>query len=517
MKKVLAILLAFALVFTPLCIESSTKVSAANVETYIGDMKLTKINGIFTDPTLNVMILLTPGQSLGALYYTRLYAEWDSTQNAYIVVEKIAAHRSSSRTVGTNGIGLALNYAPLSSTGNTYSKANWLIFDRIRVGDKLTLSGVDLANKTCDVSGTWGTSSFVSNALVKVTTVRDPDAPKTAYSDKTIVAMGDSVTVGGGWTYKISETFNTDVINSGFGGDTSTNYYNARYQQYVAAYNPDIVFVSFGVNDALSANGSAAGIETYKNTLRNIYNSNTALGAKTIFMTPNNINISMKDSTAYSAYGGLQGYLDAFLGGMKEVANELGCHFIDIYTMWRENNYAPDCLISGDATHPTSEGYDHNIELILSYLTENMNDICDVPEHPTELTVKANSGAAISGDFLTGVELGVTDTSVKALFNEDAGYISVKDANGTEITGGIVGTSYTVSLIVDGAVIKSYTVVILGDVTGDGMLGAADYIAVKGALNSSLTINEACTKAADLDGSGGLSTTDYIAIKQRLA
>lgn len=514
MKKALAILLAFAIVFTPLCFKESTKASAANVESYIGDLKVTKINGVFTDPTVNVMILLTPGQSLGALYYARLYAEWDSAANAYVVVEKIATHRASSTKVGTNGIGLAFNYAPLTSTGSSFAKANWLIWDRIKVGDKLTLSGIDLTNKTVNTSGTWGTSNFVSNALVKVTTVRNPDAPKTAFSGKRIVAMGDSVTVGGGWTEAISNTFNTEVINSGFGGDTSTNYYNARYQQYVAAYNPDIVFVSFGVNDALSYKGTAAGIETYKSTLRKIYQSNTAMGAKTIFMTPNNINISLYDGSSYSAYGGLQGYLDALLGGMKQVANEYGCHFIDIYSMWKANNLAPANLIDG--THPTSAGYDKNIELILSYLTTNMNDICDVPAHPTELTVKAGVGAAISGDYITGVGLGITGTGIKAMFNEDAGYISVKDLGGTELTSGVVGTCSTVSLVVDGKALKSYTVVILGDITGDGMLGAVDYIALKNALNKTLSLNSACTKAADMDASGELSALDYIVMKQKL-
>ncbi len=515
MKKFTAIFLAFLMVATSLCFQNGMGASATVNETYIGDLHVTKVNGTFVDPTVNVMILLTPGQAMGALYYARLYAEWDSAKGAYVVVEKIATHCASSRVVGTNGIGLAFNYAPLSSTGSAFAKANWLIWDRIKVGDKLTLSGIDVANKTVDTSGTWGTTSFVSNALVKVTTVRDDSLPKTPFTGKTIVAMGDSVTVGGGWTEMISDTFNTTVYNSGFGGDTSTNYYNNRYQQYVADYNPDIVFVEFGINDALTYQGTAAGIETYKNTLRNIYKKNTAIGAKTIFMSPNNVYISKLDSTAYSAYGGLQGYLDAFIGGMRDVAAELGCHFIDVYTMWRNEGLAPANLI--DTTHPTSAGYERNKELIRNYLTENMYDICDVAEHPTELSVKAGSGAAIDGEYLSGVAASTAVDGAKALFNEDAGYITVKNEKGVAVSSGIVGTGYTVNLVVDGAVIKSYTAIISGDATSDGIVNAADYISVKGALGASAVLSAACIKAVDFDLSGAVSSADYIIVKNMVS
>ncbi len=517
MKKILVMLLAFTLVLSTVCFVKGTEVKAANVETYIGDLKLTKINGIWSDPTTNTMILLTPGQSLNALYYARLCTVYDSAAGCYVVTEKIATHCSSSTTIPTGGIGLAFNYAPISgnSYSNAFAKANWLVWDKIRVGDKLTLSGVDLTNKTLSVSGTWASASFVSNALVKVTTVRDDAAPKTPFTGKKIVCMGDSVTVGGGWTEAISNTFNTEVINSGFGGDTSTNYYNYRYQTHVAAHNPDIVFVEFGINDALTYKGTAAGIETYRNTLRNIYQKNTAMGATTIFMTPNNINISTYDGSSYSAYGGLQGYLDAFLQAMEDVANEYGCHFINIYEMWRTNNYAPTYLIDG--THPTSYGYARNIEKILAYLEENKYDICGVSADPTELTVKSGSGISIEGSLLTGVGESVSVDSLKAQFNEDAGYISVRNAGGAEITSGTVGTTFTVNLVVGGSVIKSYSVVIAGDVTGDGVVSGADYILVKSAISGTVSLNTPCVKAADFDGSGDVSSSDYMYIRTLLS
>ena len=417
MKRLTAIILALAMVFTPMLFQNlSTGVSAATVETYIGDLKVTKVNNIWVDPTVNVMILLTPGQSINALYYTRLIAVYDSASGSYIVTEKVATHCSSTSTVPTNGIGLAFNYAPISgnSYSNQFAKDNWPVWQKIRVGDKLKLSGIDVANKTVSTSGTWASSNFVSNAKISVTTVRDSSTPKTAYSDKTIVCMGDSVTSGGGWTEALSDTFNANFINAGFGGDTSTNYYNYRYQSNVAVHDPDIVIVEFGINDALTYKGTAAGIETYKTTLRNIYNANKNLGAKTIFMTPNNIDVTDYDGSSYSAYGGLQGYLDAFLQGMKDVAAETGSHFIDIYTMWKTNGYvAANYLI--DFGHPDSRGYAKNIEFMTNYLTANMNDICDVSGGGTQTggIVKTEIGNV----YLSRVN-GLYDTSVSPVNNQ---------------------------------------------------------------------------------------------------
>ncbi len=391
------------MVVTPLCFKPTTKASAANVETYIGDLKVSKVNNLWVDPTTNVMILLTPGQSINALYYTRLIAVYDSASGSYIVTEKVATHRSSTSTVPSNGIGLAFNYAPISgnSYSNQFAKDNWPIWQKIRVGDKLKLSGIDVTNKTVSTSGTWASSDFVSNAKVSVTTVRDSSTPKTAYSDKTIVCMGDSVTAGGGWTEDLSDTFNANFINAGFGGDTSTNYYNYRYQTYVAAHNPDIVFVEFGINDLLSVSTTAnmpGAITTYKNTLKNIYNANKNIGAKTIFVTPNNIKVASLEKAIHtsSSYGSLQNYIDAFLKGMEDVAKETGSHFINVYQMWKDKGLAPTNLI--DTTHPNGVGYDANLELLTTYLTANMNDICDVqggtttPSNPTGGIVTNEAG-----------------------------------------------------------------------------------------------------------------------------
>ncbi len=377
MKKTLALIL--TVIMTLSCMSFvATGVSAAEVTYDLGEMTLSHLNpGLFPENSNNMLAVFGPGNSLNGRYWTKIYARMDSTLGAFVVEEKIGCHRAYNKTVENGCIALMIMYAPLSanSTTNKFAIENWKVWDRIKVGDTFTITGVNFLKKTIDTTGTWTTADFVSNAKVKVTARRDPNAVKTPYSDKTIVAMGDSITVGGGWTYDLSDALGTDVINSGFGGDTAHASLAARYDTHVAAHNPDIVIVSFGINDAVSSLAKPnlpAALAQYEKALRDIYARNTAMGAKTVFQSANNIKIAtFEDGVSYQAYGGLQGWIDTVIGTMKAIAEEYDCLFIDLYSMWKEKELAPTNLV--DSTHPTEVGYDANLELIIPAFRENAN------------------------------------------------------------------------------------------------------------------------------------------------
>ncbi|MBQ3081551.1 MAG: hypothetical protein IJC49_03780 [Clostridia bacterium] len=380
MKKTLSLILTLAMLLCGVVAFSSTNASA-DYETYeIGEMTLSHINpGLFPTDSSNMLAVFGPGNSLNGRYWTKIYARSDGAGN-FVVEEKIGCHRAYNKTVENGCIALMIMYAPLSanSVTNKFAIENWKVWDRIKVGDVLKISGVNFLKKTIDTTGTWTQADFVSNAKVKVTARRDKNALTSPYTDKTIVAMGDSITVGGGWTYDLSDALRTDVINSGFGGDTAHASLAARYDTHVAAYNPDIVIVSFGINDAVSSlikNDLPAGLAQYEKALRDIYARNTAIGAKTVFQSANNIKIATFDGPAYDAYGGLQGWIDTVIGTMKKVAEEYDCLFIDLYSMWKEKGLAPTNLV--DSTHPTEVGYDANLELIIPAFKDNVNLLCD--------------------------------------------------------------------------------------------------------------------------------------------
>ena len=62
-------------------------------------------------------------------------------------------------------------------------------------------------------------------------------------------------------------------------------------------------------------------------------------------------------------------------------------------------------------------------------------------------------------------------------------------------------------------VIDTVTVVVMGDMDGNGIVDTTDYMRLKAALRGTFAVDEALTKAADVDGSGKLGATDYMRIK----
>ncbi len=63
---------------------------------------------------------------------------------------------------------------------------------------------------------------------------------------------------------------------------------------------------------------------------------------------------------------------------------------------------------------------------------------------------------------------------------------------------------------------KTYTLVMLGDVSGDGKISAMDYVKVKNKIMGSNNLNDIAEKAADANKDGKISATDYVKIKNQI-
>ncbi len=384
MKRIIAFVLTMAMMFSLSVVVSAEPAAevlddSVEVTEYIGNLNVGKFNDIWGGVTTNIVTLVTPGNTVTGLYYEKMYAKYNEEGGYYEVVEKVANHRSYTQAVQAGYLGIMLNYAPLTTAGSDIAKANWAVWQHIRVGDRLYLKNIDLELKNLQTSGVWGSSSYNSNSYIEVETVKPVYPTVTPYSNKSIVAQGDSITVGGGWTSVWSDYFSTTVINAGFGGDTSWASLSSRYETYVASHNPEIVFVSFGINDAFSAAPSTELMEKYKTALRGIYDANTELGATTVFMTANVIKIAaiqggVFDKGDYSSFGGEEAYLDQFIDCMRQVAAEKDCVVIDLYQMWKDEGLSPDNII--DSCHPNGNGYDMNWTVQKPALIKNMKTIC---------------------------------------------------------------------------------------------------------------------------------------------
>jgi hypothetical protein len=92
--------------------------------------------------------------------------------------------------------------------------------------------------------------------------------------------------------------------------------------------------------------------------------------------------------------------------------------------------------------------------------------------------------------------------------------LEVRDKNGSKITGSsLVGTGSTINLYSSGVLVDSVTVVILGDVDGNGIVDTTDVVRVKAAFLGSFLLDDAESIAADVDRNGIIDTTDYVRVK----
>lgn len=124
------------------------------------------------------------------------------------------------------------------------------------------------------------------------------------------------------------------------------------------------------------------------------------------------------------------------------------------------------------------------------------------------LTEEANSTGNYefdSTDFKSDLD-GLTATDINALFVAE---VTVSDAEGNLLASdATVGTGCTVT---DGE--YTATVVISGDVDGNGLVDSTDVASVKANIRADISFDGAYAKAADIDGDSDLSTIDYIRIK----
>lgn len=135
----------------------------------------------------------------------------------------------------------------------------------------------------------------------------------------------------------------------------------------------------------------------------------------------------------------------------------------------------------------------------------------------THAQVLSTLNVANSSNYLTGFSVGgdVSTLIAKVRALDSSISIVIKKSNGTQVTSGIIATGMTISITTQGRTVN-YSVVVRGDVSGDGKQSALDYVILRNYLDKKSTLNGAYLKSADSSRDGKVSALDYVVLRNHL-
>ena len=125
-----------------------------------------------------------------------------------------------------------------------------------------------------------------------------------------------------------------------------------------------------------------------------------------------------------------------------------------------------------------------------------------------------DNSLTVSDDILTKIQPKTKVSEIKGKINYDNA-VEVKNISGKVIGADeLVGTGTTVSIKdINGDEIHSYTVVVYGDVNGDGAVSPSDYVKIKNHILKREQINKGLEIAGDPNKDSKISPSDYVKVK----
>lgn len=184
------------------------------------------------------------------------------------------------------------------------------------------------------------------------------------FSDKKIVAIGDSITYGFPYTCRESwfdlaaAKLGFEYINQGINGDSTTWMY-CRFKTDVLAHQPTHVIIMGGTNDAYCDEPLTKVLDNIKQMIHL---------AKANKITPI-VGIPIPCDDAYT-----ESLLAEYRAQMHTYINEQQLASIDFYTAMRDKNGQIPSGLHMDGVHPNIRGYQRMSELAIDSLRRILNN-----------------------------------------------------------------------------------------------------------------------------------------------
>ena len=219
--------------------------------------------------------------------------------------------------------------------------------------------------------------------------IKNKQADMRASDPITIAFLGDSVTQGcyecylkadgsietlydgkSAYSTRLRELLNLlypnvqiNIINSGISGDSAVSAVT-RVDRDIVKYRPDLVVVSFGLNDCC---GGLGNLEHYADALRKIFKQVKDCGAEVIFLTQNYMNTEVSCHLKEACFVDLAnrlaqiqngGILKKYFEKAKVVCMEMDIKVCDFYRCWEKMESAGvdiTALLANKLNHPIRE------------------------------------------------------------------------------------------------------------------------------------------------------------------
>ena len=191
-------------------------------------------------------------------------------------------------------------------------------------------------------------------------------------------------------------------------------------------------------------------------------------------------------------------------------------------TVWAEGLLAENTAIPAPVeapARPSADGFYYTFTGWEGYaegmtITGDITFRAQFEQHEIEILPEITTDAYVIRDgYLRAIALG---TTVDALREKlvPAEFITVtKDGAAAE---GAVSTGMTVTYTVDGNPVQTLTVVITGDVNGDGTVSITDLVQINNHLLKKTALSGAAASAADVNADGVISITDLVQVNNHL-
>lgn len=140
----------------------------------------------------------------------------------------------------------------------------------------------------------------------------------------------------------------------------------------------------------------------------------------------------------------------------------------------------------------------------IAYCTVNVSDY-DIHSSVYEVSTKSS--------LIENVVSKTSITQFKANFSNIFDDIKIYDHNGYEFSGNYISTGFIVKLVVDGEIVEKKTIIVMGDVNGDGEISIVDYVLLRLHILDVKLLSEIETLAADANCDGKISIADYTLLR----